>query len=189
MGTLQSLKAFFGMVPADEYDGYDLDDLDDADYRSGYRRPEYLADEDDYDPYPEPRRALPGRRARADTDGIPEGADRDAPPDELRRGTDHRRALPRRYAGDHEPHRAGRRGRAQARGLRGGSGLRDAGLDGQGHQQGVLDLTAEPGPHRGGQTPDCGGRVAQPDLIDGRVDTWTPSGLSCTGYCSSSGCS
>ena len=67
MGTLQKLKAYFGMVPADEYDGYDLDDLDDAaDYRAGYRRPEYLADEDDYDPYPEPRRALAGRRAYRD---------------------------------------------------------------------------------------------------------------------------
>ena len=55
MGTLQKLKAYFGMVPADEYDGYDLDDLDEyddrADYGRGYRRPEYLADEDDYDPY------------------------------------------------------------------------------------------------------------------------------------------
>lgn len=30
MGTLQKLKAYFGMVPADEYDGYDLDDLDDG---------------------------------------------------------------------------------------------------------------------------------------------------------------
>jgi cell division inhibitor SepF len=67
MGTLQKLKAYFGMVPADEYDGYDLDDLDDAamDYRAGYRRPDYLADEDDYDPYPEDahRRAFAGRRA------------------------------------------------------------------------------------------------------------------------------
>jgi len=66
MGTLQKLKAYFGMVPADEYDGYDLDDLDDADvdYRPGYRRPEYLADEGDYDPYPEqaPRRGLSARR-------------------------------------------------------------------------------------------------------------------------------
>src|ERR1700742_5311839 len=71
MGTLQKLKAYFGMVPADEYDGYDLDDLDDpaADYRSGYRRPEYLDDEDDYDPYPEPahRRAVfAGRRGYRD---------------------------------------------------------------------------------------------------------------------------
>jgi cell division inhibitor SepF len=62
MGTLQKLKAYFGMVPADEYDGYDIDDLDDEamDYRAGYRRPDYLADEDDYEPYPEDRR---GRRA------------------------------------------------------------------------------------------------------------------------------
>ncbi|HEV7648166.1 MAG TPA: cell division protein SepF [Actinophytocola sp.] len=67
MGTLQKLKAYFGMVPADEYDGYDLDDVDDmddhaaADYRAGHRRPEYL-DEDDYDPYPEPRRGFSARR-------------------------------------------------------------------------------------------------------------------------------
>jgi cell division inhibitor SepF len=50
MGTLQKLKAYFGMVPADEYDGYDLDDLDDAGYA------------DDYDHYPEPRRGFAGRR-------------------------------------------------------------------------------------------------------------------------------
>lgn len=66
MGTLQKLKAYFGMVPADEYDGYDLDDLDDGamEYRAGYRRPDYLADEDDYDTYPEDRRGgFAGRRA------------------------------------------------------------------------------------------------------------------------------
>jgi cell division inhibitor SepF len=67
MGTLQKLKAYFGMVPADEYDGYDLDDLDEyddrADYRGGYRRPEYLTAEDDYDPYAErPARRGFGRR-------------------------------------------------------------------------------------------------------------------------------
>jgi cell division inhibitor SepF len=64
MGTLQKLKAYFGMVPADEYDGYDLDDLDDGamDYRAGYRRPDYLADDEDYDPYPEDRRGPSGRR-------------------------------------------------------------------------------------------------------------------------------
>jgi cell division inhibitor SepF len=60
MGTLQKLKAYFGMVPADEYDGYDLDDLDEyddrADFGRGYRRPDYLNDEDDYDPYSDPRR-------------------------------------------------------------------------------------------------------------------------------------
>jgi cell division inhibitor SepF len=74
MGTLQKLKAYFGMVPADEYDGYDLDDLDDSgmDYRSGYRRPEYLDDEDDY--YPEPRRGFTGRRGyRDETDGYGDG--------------------------------------------------------------------------------------------------------------------
>ncbi|MBB4910329.1 cell division protein SepF [Actinophytocola algeriensis] len=71
MGTLQKLKAYFGMVPADEYDGYDLDDLDEygddygdrAGHGRGYRRPEYLSDEDDYDPYGEPpRRRGFGRR-------------------------------------------------------------------------------------------------------------------------------
>jgi cell division inhibitor SepF len=60
MGTLQKLKAYFGMVPADEYDGYDLDDLDEYDDRAesgrGYRRPDYLSDEDEYDPYGEPPR-------------------------------------------------------------------------------------------------------------------------------------
>ncbi|OLF05435.1 cell division protein SepF [Actinophytocola xinjiangensis] len=65
MGTLQKLKAYFGMVPADEYDGYDLDDLDDGamEYRRGYRRQDYPADGDDYDPYPEDRRGFAGRRA------------------------------------------------------------------------------------------------------------------------------
>jgi cell division inhibitor SepF len=67
MGTLQKLKAYFGMVPADEYDGYDLDDLDEyddrADFGRGYRRPEYLNEEDDYDPYAEQsRRRGFGRR-------------------------------------------------------------------------------------------------------------------------------
>lgn len=81
MGTLQKLKAYFGMVPADEYDGYDLDDLDEYDDRpdygrGGYRRPEYLSDEDDYDPYTEQaRRRGVGRREeryeddRYDADG------------------------------------------------------------------------------------------------------------------------
>jgi cell division inhibitor SepF len=75
MGTLQKLKAYFGMVPADEYDGYDLDDLDEGamEYRSGYRRPDYLADEDDYDPYPDGdrrRAAFAGRRGfRDEMDG------------------------------------------------------------------------------------------------------------------------
>jgi cell division inhibitor SepF len=66
MGTLQKLKAYFGMVPADEYDGYDLDDLDEYDERAefarSYRRPEYLSSEDDYDPYAEPRRRGLARR-------------------------------------------------------------------------------------------------------------------------------
>lgn len=70
MGTLQKLKAYFGMVPADEYDGYDLDDLDDGamDYRAGYRRADYLGDEDGYEAYPDDRRrgVLAGRRGFRD---------------------------------------------------------------------------------------------------------------------------
>jgi len=73
MGTLQKLKAYFGMVPADEYDGYDLDDLDEfddrADFRGGsYRRPEYLAEDDEYDPYQDSgrRRAFARRDYRDD---------------------------------------------------------------------------------------------------------------------------
>lgn len=72
MGTLQKLKAYFGMVPADEYDGYDLDDLDEygrdydgefAEGGRGYRRPDYLAETEEYEPYPEPgRRRGFGRR-------------------------------------------------------------------------------------------------------------------------------
>jgi cell division inhibitor SepF len=94
MGTLQKLKAYFGMVPADEYDGYDLDDLDEyrddyadrADYGRGYRRPEYLSEEDDYDPYTEgARRRGFGRREdrfeddRYDADGRAELPARSAP--------------------------------------------------------------------------------------------------------------
>ncbi|PXY24945.1 cell division protein SepF [Prauserella sp. PE36] len=51
MSALQKLKAYFGMVPAE--DEYDFDD----DYRRGY------SDEDDYDAYDEPREAQP-RRSR-----------------------------------------------------------------------------------------------------------------------------
>jgi len=49
MSALQKLKAYFGMVPADE-DGYDLDE----DYRRGYA-------DDEYDSYEEPQ---PRPRAR-----------------------------------------------------------------------------------------------------------------------------
>ncbi|MBK1788387.1 cell division protein SepF [Prauserella cavernicola] len=51
MSALQKLKAYFGMVPAE--DEYDFDD----DYRRGY------SDEDDYDRYDEPQYAE-SRRAR-----------------------------------------------------------------------------------------------------------------------------
>jgi cell division inhibitor SepF len=61
MGTLQRLKAYFGMVPADEFDEYD-DYAAEEGYHArrhgtGYaNRPDYLSDEDDYEPYrPAPR--------------------------------------------------------------------------------------------------------------------------------------
>jgi cell division inhibitor SepF len=60
MGTLQKLKAYFGMVPAEDFDEYDAVE----DYDRGYgHRPGYLADDtDDYDAYPAaPRRRLFGR--------------------------------------------------------------------------------------------------------------------------------
>ncbi|GLZ42160.1 cell division protein SepF [Actinokineospora sp. NBRC 105648] len=58
MSTLQKLKAYFGMVPADELDEYEADDYD----RRGYdRRPEYAAD-DEFDDYPARRRWF-GQRA------------------------------------------------------------------------------------------------------------------------------
>ena len=57
MGTLQKLKAYFGMVPAESTTAttsMTWTTRRAADYRR-LRRPGYLADEDDYDPYPEPR--------------------------------------------------------------------------------------------------------------------------------------
>lgn len=54
MGTLRRLKAYFGMIPADEIDDYDAYEVDgyEGDYRRGYRhRPDYLDDEDEYEPY------------------------------------------------------------------------------------------------------------------------------------------
>jgi cell division inhibitor SepF len=55
MSGLQKLKAYFGMVPADE-DGYDLDE----DYRRGY------ADEDEYDAYEERPARTRGRYRPSD---------------------------------------------------------------------------------------------------------------------------
>jgi cell division inhibitor SepF len=70
MGTLQKLKAYFGMVPADDEfdDGYDPDPADG--YRSGYgHRPGYLGDDDyghdGYEPYSGPARPRPAGAARA----------------------------------------------------------------------------------------------------------------------------
>jgi cell division inhibitor SepF len=61
MGALQKLKAYFGMVPADDFDEYDAaDEYGYADSHSYRHRPAYLDDDDDYEPYPPatPRRRL-----------------------------------------------------------------------------------------------------------------------------------
>jgi cell division inhibitor SepF len=62
MGTLQKLKAYFGMVPAEDFDEYDADDgayFQDAPHHGKYgHRPSYLSDEDDYEPQPQRRRSL-----------------------------------------------------------------------------------------------------------------------------------
>jgi len=75
MGTLQKLKAYFGMVPADDFDEYDADDYG----REYGHRPSYLADEDDYEPYPAParRRLFGGLRTgyRSDLDAEPDARD------------------------------------------------------------------------------------------------------------------
>ncbi|MGX7829426.1 cell division protein SepF [Actinokineospora sp. 24-640] len=67
MSTLQKLKAYFGMVPADEFDDYEAEDYD---RRGGYRRPEYL--DEDFDDYPPGRRRwFGGQRDYADDDFEP----------------------------------------------------------------------------------------------------------------------
>ena len=71
MGTLQKLKAYFGMVPADDFDEYDTAE----DYGREYaHRPSYLADEDEYEPYPAParRRLFGGLRSGYRNDLDPE---------------------------------------------------------------------------------------------------------------------
>lgn len=61
MSALQKLKAYFGMVPADE-DGYDPDD----DYRRGY------GDEEEFDAYEEPpARSRPRYRPAEEFDDAP----------------------------------------------------------------------------------------------------------------------
>ncbi|MFD1050288.1 hypothetical protein ACFQ1S_34575 [Kibdelosporangium lantanae] len=50
MSALQKLKAYFGMVPADDED-YEVDDDRYQSYRSDGYRSEYA--DDDYSPYPE----------------------------------------------------------------------------------------------------------------------------------------
>ncbi len=64
MSALQKLKAYFGMVPADD-DGYDVED----DYRRGYA-------DDDYDTYDEPPARSRGGRYRDVDDTYDEPAPR-----------------------------------------------------------------------------------------------------------------
>ncbi|CRK58419.1 FIG021292: hypothetical protein [Alloactinosynnema sp. L-07] len=77
MSTLQKLKAYFGMVPAEELEDYDGDDYEGRAYG---RRPEYL--DDDFDDYPGARRKwFGGPRAgyREDADDDFEPLDRGRP--------------------------------------------------------------------------------------------------------------
>ncbi|WP_253778425.1 cell division protein SepF [Goodfellowiella coeruleoviolacea] len=63
MSALQKLKAYFGMVPAEDLDGYEDDNGRYADDYRGEYRGDYAADGADYSAYPE-RGA--GRRRRSD---------------------------------------------------------------------------------------------------------------------------
>jgi cell division inhibitor SepF len=76
MGTLQKLKAYFGMVPADDFDEYDPADEYGREYG---HRPAYLTEEDDYEPYPAParRRLFGGLRSGYRSDLDPELDDRE----------------------------------------------------------------------------------------------------------------
>jgi cell division inhibitor SepF len=70
MSALQKLKAYFGMVPADE-DGYDLED----DYRRGY------GDEEEYDAYEEsPSRSRRRYRPADEFDDVPPARTRSRSP-------------------------------------------------------------------------------------------------------------
>lgn len=63
MSALQKLKAYFGMVPADDMDGYDEDGRYVADYRDDYQdrpRDDRSGGEDDYDRYSSGRRRTGG---------------------------------------------------------------------------------------------------------------------------------
>ncbi|WP_018684552.1 cell division protein SepF [Actinokineospora enzanensis] len=83
MSTLQKLKAYFGMVPADELDDYDVDEYDRRGYRVDGHRPEYA--EDEFDDYPGGRRRWfggqrPGyREDRDELDEVYEPAERPRP--------------------------------------------------------------------------------------------------------------
>jgi cell division inhibitor SepF len=80
MGTLQKLKAYFGMVPAEDFAEFDTaDGYDDRGYGRDYgHRPGYLSD-DEYEPYPARRaRALLGGQRYDDT--AHDGSDQDYQP-------------------------------------------------------------------------------------------------------------
>ncbi|SDM90606.1 cell division protein SepF [Allokutzneria albata] len=80
MSGLQKLKAYFGMVPADEVD-YDRD------YRRGDYSDDYAADTDDYEPYPErsSRRRRFGRyQPELADDYADDAGDYDVEPDRTR---------------------------------------------------------------------------------------------------------
>ncbi|HET9140613.1 cell division protein SepF [Actinophytocola sp.] len=79
MGALQKLKAYFGMVPAEDFEEYDAEDYlpeRGQDRRLEHsHRPSYLTDEDEYDPYPQRRRLFGGLRSgyREDDEVEPAG--------------------------------------------------------------------------------------------------------------------
>ena len=68
MSAFQKLKAYFGMVPGEELDDYDRR----VRYQSEYGE-EYVADSDEYGPYPE--RSSARRRASGSRGGYRAGAD------------------------------------------------------------------------------------------------------------------
>jgi cell division inhibitor SepF len=91
MSALQKLKAYFGMVPADDED-YDVDDERYRSYRSDGHHSEYL--DDDYSPYAE----RTGRRRFGRSDYRDEAVDDDY------QSTDRGRGRPA-WAGDTPPTR------------------------------------------------------------------------------------
>ncbi|CAA9307166.1 MAG: SepF, FtsZ-interacting protein related to cell division, partial [uncultured Frankineae bacterium] len=90
--------------------------------------------------------------------------DHDAAPPHLQRGAHDRGALPLRHAGDHQPHRDGRRRRQAPGRLRGRAHLRSAWQHRAGDQQGVPAVAGARRGHGRGQGPHRRGRLLQPVL-------------------------